>query len=41
MSAQIQNKILGFTLGTSTKYEVRSKYKYDKGFNEDSDGDIC
>lgn len=40
MSAQIQNKLLGFTLGTTTKPEVRNKYKYDKGFNEDSSGDI-
>lgn len=30
MSAQIQNKFLGFTLGTTTKSEVYNKYKNEK-----------
>ena len=35
MSAQIQNKLLGFTLGTSTKYEIRNKYKNERSFSEE------
>lgn len=37
VSAQIQNKILGFTLGTSTKNEVRDKYKNEIIFAEEGD----
>lgn len=37
MSAQIQNKLLGFTLGTTTKPEVYEKYKDEKHFMEKSD----
>ena len=40
MSAQIQNKILRFTLGTSTKNEVIDKYKNEKIFVEEG-YDIC
>ena len=38
MSAQIQNKLLGFTLGTTTKTEVYEKYKNEKHFRENSSG---
>ena len=38
MSAQIQNKILGFTLGSTTKTEVYDKYKHEKHFQERSEG---
>lgn len=37
MSAQIQNKLLGFTLGTTTKSEVYEKYKNENHFLEKSD----
>ncbi|MBR5725247.1 MAG: hypothetical protein IKX56_00770 [Muribaculaceae bacterium] len=40
MSAQIQNKILGFTLGTTTKSEVYNKYKNQEYFSADDDGTI-
>lgn len=35
MSAQIQTKFLGFTLGTSTKTEVHNKYKNETNILED------
>ena len=38
MSAQIQNKILGFTLGETTKSEVYNKYKNEPLFVEDESG---
>ena len=38
MSAQIQNKLLGFTLGTTTKAEVYEKYKDEGRFRENSSG---
>lgn len=41
MSAQIQNKILGFTLGSTHKSEVYNKYKSDPLFIEKDNGDIC
>lgn len=34
MSAQIQNKFLGFTLGTTTKSEVSNKYKNEELYLE-------
>lgn len=37
MSAQIQNKLLGFTLGSTTKAEVYENYKNEKHFMEKSD----
>ena len=37
MSAQIQNKLLGFTLGTTTKAEVYNKYKNESNFIADGD----
>ncbi len=40
MSAQIQNKILGFTLGSTTKSEVYNKYKNQELFSADDDGTI-
>lgn len=40
LSAQIQNKILGFTLGETTKSEVYNKYKSQELFTE-LDGDIA
>ena len=36
-SAQIQTKIFGFTLGTSTKAEVYNKYKYESNFLDSED----
>ena len=38
MSAQIQNKPLGFTLGETTKSEVYNKYKNEPLFLEDETG---
>lgn len=40
MSAQIQNKFLGFTLGSSTKSQVYNKYKNEKVFSVDEIGNI-
>lgn len=40
MSAQINNKLLGFTLGTTTKSQVYNKYKNEKIFTVDEKGDI-
>ena len=41
MSAQIQNKLLGFTLGKTNRSEVYNKYKNDTYFIEKEDGSIC
>ena len=40
LSAQIQNNLLGFTLGVSTKYEVYNKYKDEVKFTVDEIGTI-
>lgn len=37
MSAQIQNKLLGFTLGSTTKSEVYNKYKNEELFTANGD----
>ena len=41
MSAQIQNTLLGFTLGHTPKSDVYNKYKSDIFFTEKEDGSIC
>ncbi len=41
MSAQIQNKLLGFTLGKTNRSEIYNKYKNDRYFMERADGSIC
>lgn len=41
MSAQIQNKLLGFKLGKTNRSEVYNKYKNDQYFMENADGSIC
>lgn len=40
MSAQIQNKILGFTLGTTTKSQINNKYNDESILIEDELGSI-
>ena len=40
MSAQIQNKFLGFTLGSTTKSEIYNKYKNAELLKVDEMGDI-
>lgn len=40
LSAQIQTKFLGFTLGSTTKSTVYNKYQHEELFNEDEKGDI-